>query len=295
MTIDIELTSYPGLDSRIRVVRAGDEVDSLFVRTERFAVLVDTLGTPALCARALQLLAPHIGDLPLMVVNSHMDWDHVWGNAALGPVPIIAHETAMARLRDGSVHQTLKDMQADEDRFHEVKIIPPTMTFAGDSLTLHGGDLTPHLLHTPGHTPDHLALWIPELQVCFAVDAVEAPIPEVWSSSPQDLLALCRSLKRIRDLKPRHLILAHGQTDDPATAENNLAYFRALRDATAHLDQASLENPALAETASFRAENFIQLSDTMPEATRDFYRGFHAANLRTAQAARKAGVDFLED
>ena len=54
-------------------------------------------------------------------------------------------------------------------------------------MSLHGGDLTLELLHTPGHTPDHVAVWIPEIKTCLAVDTVEHPIPEIWSQSPDDL------------------------------------------------------------------------------------------------------------
>lgn len=293
MTIDIELTSYPGLDERIVVVRAGEEVDCVFVRTERFAVLVDTLATPALCARALECLEPHRRGLPLVVINSHMDWDHFWGNCALGPVPIIAHETALSRLHDGSAAQVLREKQAVEPRFQGVEIIPPTITFSGESVVLHGGDLTLELIHTPGHTPDHLAIWIPELQVCLAVDAVEAPIPEVWSASASDLSQLCLSLKRIRRLNPRHLIVAHGQTRDPATVDRNLAYFQQLSDAVATLDPASLPVPALNEQPLFRAEAFFTLPEDMPEETRAFYRRCHASNLNAAQTARREGVAFI--
>lgn len=166
MGIDVELTSYPGLDERIVIVRAGDEVDSVFVRTQRFNVLVDTLATPSLCTRAMELLADSIRDRPLVVVNSHMDWDHFWGNLALdGDVPIIAHSKAIERLSDPAVLQKLVEKRSQEKRFCEVEIITPTVTFSGERMALHGGDLTLELLHTPGHTPDHIAVWIPEVQV----------------------------------------------------------------------------------------------------------------------------------
>ncbi len=83
----------------------------------------------------------------------------------------------------------------------------PTLTFSGENMTIYGEDLSLHLLHTPGHTPDHLAVWIPEIGTCLAVDAVEHPIPEVWSNSPDDCAASRSSLNLIRSLKRNSLFL----------------------------------------------------------------------------------------
>jgi glyoxylase-like metal-dependent hydrolase (beta-lactamase superfamily II) len=293
MDFDVELTTYPGLDERIVVIRAGDEVDCVFVRTERFNVLFDTLATPALCRRALELLADVRGGRPLLVVNSHMDWDHFWGNRAIDGVPIIAHDKAMERLRGPSALQTLREKRALEPRFQEVEILLPTLSFSGERMVLHGGDLTLELLHTPGHTPDHVAVWIPELRVCLAVDAVENPIPEVWSRAPDDLRSLCSSLKKIRDLNPKHLIVAHGQTDDPAAVGRNLAYFQKLRDEVAQLPALGPADQLLAGRPSLGLENFVVLPASMPDETRTFYRRCHISNLDAAIVAHQEGVDFI--
>lgn len=288
MTTDVSLTSYPGLDDRIVVVRAGDEVDAVFVSTERFNVLVDTLGTPSLCRRALDLLADRMRDRPLIVVNSHMDWDHFWGNSAIKEAPIIAHQSAIERLRHPSALQTLEQKKKMEPRFDEVELVSPTLTFNGGSMTLHGGDLTLHLLHTPGHTPDHLAVWIPELETCLAVDAVEHPIPEVWSSSPDDLRSLRFSLNTIRSLKPKQLVLAHGQTRDPVTLDRNIAYFEDIQQAVDLLPASALAKEALHERQGMRLEDFVDLPMGMSSDAQEFYDRCHRSNLEATVASRQA-------
>ncbi|KQR34176.1 MBL fold metallo-hydrolase [Rhizobium sp. Leaf155] len=293
MTVDVSLTSYPGLDDRITVVRAGDEVDAVFVSTERFNVLVDTLGTPSLCRHALDLLADRMRDRPLIIVNSHMNWDHFWGNRAVSGAPIIAHQSAMERLRDPSALQTLAQKRKAEPRFDEVELVSPTLTFSGESMTLHGEDLTLHLLHTPGHTPDHLAVWIPEIETCLAVDAVEHPIPEVWSSAPDDLRSLCSSLNLIRSLKPKQLVLAHGQTSDPAVLDRNIAYFENIHEAVALLPASALEHEALHEREGMRLEDFVDIPAGMFFEARDFYRRCHRSNLAATIASRQAMVAFI--
>lgn len=125
MDISVRLTTYPGLDDRIVIVRAGDEVDAVFVRTDRFNVLVDTLGTPSLCREALALLDDQMGDRPLLVINSHMDWDHFWGNSGLDDrIPIIAHAKVLERLNDPAARDKLVENSATHD-FGMSRLLPP--------------------------------------------------------------------------------------------------------------------------------------------------------------------------
>ncbi|TLX04362.1 MBL fold metallo-hydrolase [Rhizobium sp. MHM7A] len=286
MNLSVELCSYPGLDERIVIVRAGDEVDAVFVRTERFNVLIDTLGTPELCRIALDLLEENAKARPLLVVNSHMDWDHFWGNSAIsGRAPIIAHAAALDRLRDASTQQVLKDKANQESRFRKVELIGPDITFCG-SMVLNGGDLTLELIHTPGHTPDHIAVWIPELRICLAVDAVEYPVPEVWSRSGHDLRLIQSSLTRIRDLEARLVIPAHGKTSSPSTVDENIAYFQALAERIGTLSKSRLAEPQLGGMDGFRLQDFVAIPDGMPLDTVAFYRACHETNLGATVQAR---------
>lgn len=284
MDVSVELCSYPELDDRIVIVRAGDEVDGVFVRTERFNVLIDTLGTPELCRMALDLLEEKAAARPLIVINSHMDWDHFWGNEAIaGRAPIIAHAGALDRLRDPSAQQILRDKASQDSRFRNVELVGPDITFSG-SMVLNGGDLTLELIHTPGHTPDHIAVWIPELRICLAVDAVEYPIPEVWSKSAEDLRLIRSSLERIRDLDATLVIPAHGQTSSPSTVKVNLGYFEALAARVDGLSESQLADE-LSRSSGLQLEDFVTIPDGMPLDTLTFYRNCHQTNLAaTVQA-----------
>jgi glyoxylase-like metal-dependent hydrolase (beta-lactamase superfamily II) len=291
----VQLATYPGLDERIIILRAGDEVDAVFIRTERYNVLVDTLATPALCRQALGLLAEHMTARPLLVINSHMDWDHFWGNAALDRgVPIIAHAKASDRLRQPATQQTIEEKKR-ERRFQDVEIFAPTMTFTGETMTVHGGDLTLELMHMPGHTPDHVAVWIPELRTCLAVDAVEFPIPEVWSSDPADLRALCASLTRIRHLQADHVVVAHGQSADPAIVDANLRYFAGLRDRVVSLGDTRVDASTLARGQGFQLWDLVPMPVDMPNETRAFYEGCHLSNLGVVLEACRSGIAFIGD
>ncbi len=292
MTISVELCSHPQLDDRITIVRAGEEVDAVFVRTERFNVLIDTLGTPELCRMALDLLDEEVRARPLIVVNSHMDWDHFWGNAAIaGKAPIVAHAAACERLNDARALQVLNEKVREDSRFRNVELIAPDITFSG-SMALHGGDLTLELIHTPGHTPDHIAVWIPEISVCLAVDAVEYPIPEVWSKSTNDLRLICSSLERIRDLHARFVIPAHGRTLSPSTVNGNLSYFRELAVRIENLSEQELSNSELAKLTGLRLQDFVTIPADMPRQVVEFYETCHETNLGATVQARLDGLSF---
>ena len=67
------------------------------------------------------------------------------------------------------------------------------------------------ILHSPGHSTDHISLYDPGRGILFAGDNVLRSVT-TWLGPPKsDLAAYCASLKRIRDLPKLELILsAHG-------------------------------------------------------------------------------------
>jgi glyoxylase-like metal-dependent hydrolase (beta-lactamase superfamily II) len=61
---------------------------------------------------------------------------------------------------------------------------------------------------TPGHTPDHLAYWVPQRGWLFAGDAALGPLK--YGFRDEDLGAYLRSLQAMRDRKPDVVFPAHG-------------------------------------------------------------------------------------
>jgi glyoxylase-like metal-dependent hydrolase (beta-lactamase superfamily II) len=278
-----EQVQHDDLDPRITVFRVGDEVNTFVVRTERFVVLIDTMSTPQLCQAVLDRMAADLVDRPLMVVNTHADWDHVWGNAAVaGRAPIIAHEAAGHRLRGPEAAATLTDKAAAEDRFADVRLVEPTITFQ-DSLVLRGGDLTLELLHTPGHTPDHVAVWIPELTLCLIGDAAEDPLPEVTNPVPADLRQLRESLRRMRNLEPATVLPSHGDTTDPGLLTRNLDYFAALTERVNALPAGDLNRP---DPPGLGFDQCVTSTRALTEGMRAFYTTCHEKAVRASVLER---------
>jgi glyoxylase-like metal-dependent hydrolase (beta-lactamase superfamily II) len=221
------------LDPRIRRFRCEGEVDTFVVETERWLVIVDTHSTPALARQlAAQCVGP--GDARrLLVVNTHADFDHAWGNQVFGgleasyPAPIIGHELCAERLAGDEGHvSTSKRRELQPGRFDDLVLTPPDLTVGDGGLTLRGGDLTLVLLHTPGHADDHLSVWIPELRAVLAGDAAEHPFPHI--DTPDGIVRARASLVHLQALDPLYVLPCHGDTTDPALLERNIAYLDAV-------------------------------------------------------------------
>src|SRR5579883_246649 len=93
------------LDRRICIFRAGEEVDCFAVVTLRYLVFVDTMATPELAWEMVQAVQPLLKHRQLLVINTHADYDHCWGNSVFAapggpfPAPIIGHERMLQRLQ----------------------------------------------------------------------------------------------------------------------------------------------------------------------------------------------------
>lgn len=77
------------------------------------------------------------------------------------------------------------------------------------------GEATLEVIHTPGHAPDHVALWDPGSRTVFAGDLVTDPgtvvIPASHGGSLKEYLS---SLRRIAALDPARILPAHGPAID---------------------------------------------------------------------------------
>ena len=97
----------------------------------------------------------------------------------------------------------------------------------GDVVTL--GEIPLVALHTPGHSPDHMALWHEPSRTIFTGDlVVQGSSVMIHWSRGGDLAHYLTSLERLRGLDARRLLPAHGPAiDDPnAVLSGYLAHRR---------------------------------------------------------------------
>jgi glyoxylase-like metal-dependent hydrolase (beta-lactamase superfamily II) len=298
----VNVTEVPNTwDARVRMFSAGDpknsEVDCFVVITDRYVVVIDTFSTPEDAAQMMELVRPELepSTIParqLLVVNTHQHYDHVWGNSlfAMGgefAAPILASELSREVARNQAVK--LLEKQAEETRFANLQLLEPNLYFQNEFL-IDGGDLSLRLIPAPGHTPDQVVVWIPELSILLAADALEFPFPYV--ANPTDLPVLLETMRNLKSLNPKTILPCHGGVHDASLIDQNLAYFAALefhvRNALPRLGtgqhdpENESENKAehLGDLVGFSFEAAIKNLGLEPESIDDFYRGFHRSNLK---------------
>jgi glyoxylase-like metal-dependent hydrolase (beta-lactamase superfamily II) len=278
-----------GWDARVRVFLSRDEVETFVLTTQRYLVVVDTGTTPAVSAAIMESVKGDLAGRRLLVVNTHADYDHAWGNATFAddgpsPAPIIASKLARERLLGQESRDRLERMRRQDETLNKVSLVAPTLTFDGD-FQIDGGDLTVQLLATPGHTPDHVSIWIPELNLILAGDAAEFPFP--WIDTPADMPLLRDSLRRLVALEPFMVLPCHGETTMPDLLTNNLAYFDELErrilsaPEIADLPEDWPTSEELPDLIGFPYEDALALVGASPDSVSDTYRRFHLLATRS--------------
>jgi glyoxylase-like metal-dependent hydrolase (beta-lactamase superfamily II) len=190
---------------------------------ETVSAVVDTLIRPEDMDPVRELLGQH--GRPILVVNTHADWDHTWGNCAFPDTPIIAHRLCRAAmLTEGQ--RTLIEKRAEEPaRYRDVTIVPPTITFA-EFMDIDLGGLTLSVHHLPGHTADEAIVHVPELGVLLAGDAAEWPIPTTDTGPLRpwaDALRIWAARDDVRTVVP-----SHGPVGDAQLLLDNADYLDTL-------------------------------------------------------------------
>jgi len=100
----------------------------------------------------------------------------------------------------------------------------------GQSISIGEDALT--VLHTPGHSPDHVALWHQATATIFTGDLVilGGSVMIHWTRGG-DLAQYLASLERLLTLQPRVLLPAHGpRIDDPTAVLNGYLEHRRMRE-----------------------------------------------------------------
>ena len=239
MTVEEDLTlqleENTGWDPRILCARCGELVRAYIVVCQRFVLVYDTLLGPLSGGWLRQKALEKAAGRPLLVVNSHADWDHYFGNMSF-PETIMGSRLCAQRIT-GSVGQAeLEKKRREHATYEAVRLVAPSVALEGEA-TLDGGDLTIELLRTVGHRPDHLALYIPQIATLFPGDCVEDPIPLVDEDSTPDcdtVGQLITSLERMEGLRPEWVLANHAAPEaGTKRIQANLRYLRELQNRAA--------------------------------------------------------------
>ncbi|MER5183852.1 MBL fold metallo-hydrolase [Streptomyces sp. NPDC002896] len=164
-------------------------------------------------------------------MNTHWHSDHVGGNAllqAMGAGIAAGAPDAQAVAR--------RDAGCCVAEYLDQPVSPYTVDVPLDEgQILRLGDADWEVVHTPGHTPGHLALWLPEERLLVVGDALsdyDVGWVNLALDGPDAAAIALASLQRMADLAPRVLLPSHG----PLPADPGAAFAAALRRAQRLVD-----------------------------------------------------------
>lgn len=236
--------------------------NALFLDTPEGTVVVDPISTDAAAVFAEEIKAT-VGDQPLLaVVYSHRDADHATGadviRAALGPdAPVVAHENALAPLRQG----------ADPD------LPPPDVTYDRE-MTLAGSTRPVVLSHPgPSHSDDQTVVLVPDVGVAFAVDFVSLDRVGYQELPGWHMPGQLEAIRHLLGLEFETIVFGHGPMGDKAAVERQLAYYEALAESVGQAIADGLTEDQAAE--SVRLDEFAswdRYDEWFPLNVRGMYR-----------------------
>ena len=89
----------------------------------------------------------------------------------------------------------------------------PTV-LTGDKHTFTVGGVSFEVLHTPGETPDHVTVWIPQFKAAFVGDNYYGSFPNLYTlrgTQPRWAMDYVNSLNKVLALEPELVLPSHGQ------------------------------------------------------------------------------------
>jgi glyoxylase-like metal-dependent hydrolase (beta-lactamase superfamily II) len=179
------------------------------------------------------------------VVNTHGHNDHAFGNHRFRPAPIWGHERCARMIREtgpaqlAGVAERIPELAAD---LAEVVLDPPDRTFDGTfaMLDFDAGGRRIELHHLGrGHTDNDIVVVVPDADVLFGGDLVEADAtPYFGDSYPLDWPA---TVERLVEHVTGAVVPGHGTVGDRAFAVRSMAEFRAIAELATLVHQGVLD------------------------------------------------------
>ena len=169
---------------------------------------------------------------PIVVFNSHADYDHYWGNGAFKDATIVGHEHCKERVLVEGEASLVK--YVDHQR-GKIELMPPNRTFQ-EALRFEGEDV--RFFHTPGHSLDSSSCFDERDRVLFVGDNVESPIPYLNHVNFEQYI---RSLELYLELDWKFIIAGHDPLmEKPDLVKENIDYLQKFKNWSLDIDSFSV-------------------------------------------------------
>ena len=163
-------------------------------------------------------LIEHFGNKKKIVINTHSDWDHIWGNSYFEDNLIISHEKCKEDILKNGEH-FLKEHSRLKRGFR--KLVVPNMTFK-EKITFSEGI---EVFHSPGHSVDSISIFDRVDNVLYAGDNIEYPIPFIQF---EDIKGYIDTLRKYLELDADIFIGGHTEVENADIVKSNKNYLEKL-------------------------------------------------------------------
>ncbi|MCC7451674.1 MAG: MBL fold metallo-hydrolase [Anaerolineae bacterium] len=182
------------------------QVTAGVVLTSDGAILIDTLVFPEETRAIKNFVEGRLGCPVKYVINTHYHADHTYGTCFFPQATVVAHTRCYdllgTRGRDG-----LEQAKLSMPELHSVQLALPHLVFDNKMFTLHLGNKTLQLWHTPGHSPDSIVCLVKEDRVLFAADTL-MPVPYFIDGDFDDFV---HSLQSLQNCSFENVVQGHGE------------------------------------------------------------------------------------
>lgn len=229
------------------------ESNSGLVVGQEHSLLIDTLWDLRHTQTMLDAMDPLLRNAPIeLLVNTHADGDHFWGNELVANIDSITSAAARAEMdhhKPGSMlafeklGRVLMQIPLGQPQkvghwfsamclpytFSEVTHTPASQTFSGTIWKEVGGRKFQLIEVGPAHTTGDLMVYVPEARTLFAGDILFiGSTPVMWAGPVENWL---HALDLILDLQVDTIIPGHGPITDKDGVREVKAYWEFVRGA----------------------------------------------------------------
>lgn len=153
---------------------AGWDLNVHLIMGERYNYIIDT----GLGSLSIDPIKEYIknSNKPIIVINTHYHWDHIWGNSSLRNCIIISH-----KLCREMIESKWDDMMQKNNQhcYGEVAMYLPNLVFENE---LYFAEDKIRIIYTPGHTVDSISVIDEEDNVINVGDNIGDNMDEIVPS-----------------------------------------------------------------------------------------------------------------
>lgn len=180
------------------------------------ALLIDT----GLGVANLKEVVHKITNLPIMVVTTHVHWDHIGGHALFDSFAVFESEKEWIQNKFPLPLDVVKSNLMDEtcdfprefslEKYRVFQGVPKQLLYDNDEIDL--GERMVRVVHTPGHSPGHCCFYEKERMHLYSGDLIYNGCLDMFYPSTDPELFI-QSIDKVNKLKIEKIMPGHHDLD----------------------------------------------------------------------------------